>query len=339
MRERRGDIEAARGLAIVLVVFGHIVARQDPAGVEWYEPLRRAVYAFHMPLFLYLSGLVAVYSGFLRQKRVKFWALAGRRAKRLLVPFFGLGLLIVLGKCAARGLVHVDNAPSGLGSGVLALVWDTGHSPAISIWYLFVLFVVSLGAILVLDGRPARLPFLLAGALAVFWVPLPAYLYLDRIGMFAPFFLLGAAAGFAGARWDGFMDRFWPWAMAVFGVALVAVAMLPACSEWEQKAILLAVGGISLPSIHGFLRCSRLFWLQQAISRPFLLLGRYSFMIYLFNTLCIGLAKGVMLLFWSWDGAHFYLFAPALMCAGLAGPMGLKRYAFRRVRVLDRLTD
>ena len=62
-------------------------------------------------------------------------------------------------------------------------------------------------------------------------------------------------------------------------------------------------------------------------------------MIYLFNTLCIGLAKGVMLLFWSWDGAHFYLFAPALMCAGLAGPMGLKRYAFRRVRVLDRLTD
>ena len=223
MRERRADIEAAKGLAILLVVFGHLVARQDPAGVDWYEPLRRAVYAFHMPLFLYLSGLVAVHSGFLRRPRASFLVLASARARRLLLPFFGLGVLIVLGKCAASGLVHVDNAPSGLWSGLLALLWDTGHSPALSIWYLFVLFVVSLAAILVLDGRPARLPWLLAASLALFWVPLPSYVYLDRVGMFAPFFLLGAAAGFAGARWDGVMDRFWPWALAVFGAALVAV--------------------------------------------------------------------------------------------------------------------
>ena len=62
-------------------------------------------------------------------------------------------------------------------------------------------------------------------------------------------------------------------------------------------------------------------------------------MIYLFNTLCIGLAKAVLLLAWSWDGPHFLAFAPALMTAGLLGPVALKRYAFRRVRALDRLTD
>ena len=57
---RRTDIDRAKGLAILLVVFGHIVARADPAGVDWYEPLRRAVYAFHMPFFFYLSGMAAV---------------------------------------------------------------------------------------------------------------------------------------------------------------------------------------------------------------------------------------------------------------------------------------
>lgn len=335
MRERRGDIEAAKGLAILLVVFGHLVARQDPVGVHWYEPLRRAVYAFHMPLFLYLSGLVAVYSGFLRRPRAEFGALAAMRAQRLLLPFFGLGVLIVLDKTAAAGLVHVDNAPSGFLSGMVALVWDTGHSPALSIWYLFVLFVVSLGAILLLDGRPARLPWLLAGALAVFWVPLPAYVYLDRVGMFAPFFLLGAAAGFLGARWEAWLDRAWPWALAVFGAALLAVAAYPVVSLVAQKLILLVVGAISLPAIHGFLKNLRLNWLQQI----FLLLGRYSFMIYLFNTLCIGLAKGILLLAWPWDGANFYGFALALMGAGLLGPMGLKRYAFRHVKAFDRLTD
>ena len=319
----------------MLVVFGHLVARQDPAGVQWYEPLRRAVYAFHMPLFLYLSGLVAVYSGFLRHGRAAFWPLARARAQRLLVPFFGLGVLIVLGKCAAAGLVHVDNAPAGVWAGLRALLWDTGHSPALSIWYLFVLFVVSLGTVLALDGRPARLPWLLMVSLAVFWLPLPERMYLDRVGMFAPFFLLGAAAGFAGARWDKVMDRIWPWAMIMFGACLVTIVVCGAESRFEAKVNLLLVGMISFPAIHGLLRCSWFIPLQKL----FLLLGRYCFMIYLFNTLFIGLAKGGLLLAWSWDGPHFLPFACVLMCAGLMGPVALKRYAFRRVKFLDRMTD
>lgn len=335
LRERRADIEAAKGLAILLVVFGHLVARQDPAGVEWYEPLRRAVYAFHMPLFLYLSGLVAG-QGYLHQPRAALPGLARARAQRLLIPFFGIGVLIVLGKCAAAGLMHVDNAPSCLGTGLLALVWDTGNSPALSIWYLFVLFAVSLGSVAVLDGRAGRLRWMLAAALVLFWVPLPSYVYLDRVGMFAPFFLFGAAAGFMSARWNDVLDSIWPWAMGLFLVSLLAVAAyFSSPSVAAQKLRLLLVGTISLPAIHGWLRCFRFIPLQKA----FLLLGRYSFMIYLFNTLCIGLAKGLMLYAWSWDGAHFFPFACALMCAGLCGPMALKRYAFRRVRILDRATD
>jgi fucose 4-O-acetylase-like acetyltransferase len=335
LRERRADIEAAKGLAIALVVFGHLVARQDPAGVQWYEPLRRAVYAFHMPLFLYLSGVVAVYAGFLQRPRAAFWRLAAARAQRLLVPFFGLGVFIVLGKCAAVGLVHVDNAPASVWAGLRALVWDTDHSPALSIWYLFVLFAVSLASVLVLGGQPARLPWLLAGALVVFWVPLPARLYLDRVGTFAPFFLLGAAAGFAGARWDEAVDRIWPWAMAMFGACLLAIVVCGPESACEARVILLLVGTMSLPAIHGLLRCSWFIPFQKA----FLLLGRYCFMIYLFNTLFIGLAKGLLLLAWPWDGANFLPFACVLMCAGLMGPIGLKRYAFRRIKFLDRMTD
>jgi fucose 4-O-acetylase-like acetyltransferase len=335
LRERRADIEAAKGLAILLVVFGHLVARQDPAGVQWYEPMRRAVYAFHMPVFLYLSGWVAVYSGFLRQRRAAWPALAAERAKRLLLPFFGLGVLIVLGKCASAGVLHVDNAPPGVACGLLALVWNTGHSPALSIWYLFVLFAVSLGSVAALDGRLERLPWLLAAALVVFWLPLPAYVYLDRVTMFAPFFLMGAAAGCAGARWDRFIDRYWRWAMAVFCAALAVAALTRTESVLVLKSILLVAGSISLPAIHGCLRSLRVAWLQKL----FLLLGRYCFMIYLFNTLCIGLAKALLLMFCSWDGPHFPPFACALMCAGLLGPVAVKRYAFRHVRVLERLTN
>ena len=75
--ERRDDIDRAKGLAILLVVFGHLVARADPAGVERYEPLRRAVYAIHMPFLLYLSGVVAVHSGMLLAPRAA-WPRAER---------------------------------------------------------------------------------------------------------------------------------------------------------------------------------------------------------------------------------------------------------------------
>jgi hypothetical protein len=61
-------------------------------------------------------------------------------------------------------------------------------------------------------------------------------------------------------------------------------------------------------------------------------------MIYLFNTLFIGLAKGLLLLVAPWDGPHFLPFALVLMSAGLFGPMGLKIYAFRRIKFLERMT-
>jgi len=62
-------------------------------------------------------------------------------------------------------------------------------------------------------------------------------------------------------------------------------------------------------------------------------------MIYLFNTLFIGLAKGMLLRVTSWDGAHFLPFAIALACAGTFGPVALKQVAFRRAKILDRLTN
>ena len=330
--ERRDDIDRAKGLAILLVVFGHLVARADPAGVAWYEPLRRAVYAVHMPFFLYLSGLVAVLSGMLLAPRARWPRLVRSRARRLLLPFFGLGGLIVLGKIlAARGMV-VDNIPADLGSGFSDLVWHTARSPALSIWYLFVLFVVSLGFMLLLEGRRARIPFLLGFCVVFYVLPLPPYLYLDRIGTYAVFFGCGAWAGFSGARWDEFMDRRWPVLLAMLLCGLVGVAWFGA--SLPEKILLLPLGMLAMPALHGLLRCH-----GATSPRVFLVLGRYSFMIYLFNTIFIGLAKGILLHFWSWDGPHFLPFAMVLMASGILGPVMLKQAVFRHVSVLDRLTD
>jgi fucose 4-O-acetylase-like acetyltransferase len=329
-RTRRPDLDMAKGLAILLVVFGHLVARADPAGVEWYEPLRRAVYAFHMPFFLYLSGMVAVLSGGFYAPLRAWPALARSRAKRLLVPFFGLGLLIVAGKLLAARVMFVDNQPPDLAAGLASLVWHTADSPALSIWYLFVLFVFSLAAPLLVQGERRRLPWLIGLALVLYALPLPPYLYLDHLGRYAIFFALGALAASFDEGWIRFIDRYWPICLGLLAVLLLAIAVDGAA--WPVRLTLLPAGALSMPALHGLVR-----FLGASPSLSFV--GRYSFMIYLFNTLFIGLAKGLMLQLSSWDGAHFLPFAMALMLAGTMGPVALKRYAFSRVKWLDRMTD
>ncbi|MDE2238606.1 MAG: acyltransferase [Rhodospirillales bacterium] len=333
MHNRRTDIDIAKGFAILLVVFGHLVARQDPEGVHWYEPLRRAVYAFHMPFFLYLSGLVAAVFGFLSSGRAGLRTAIKLRARRLLLPFFGLGLLVLAGKLVASRFLFVDHVPSSILAGLNGLFWYTEESPALSVWYLFVLFALSIATLWLLDGQSRKLPWLLAASLLLCWLPMPAYLYVDRVFAYAPFFLMGAAAGFAEPRWSQMMDRAWPWTLAALLAGLICVALW--ARSGEQEALMLPLGALSMLALHGAMRRIKPGRTQTAL----LFFGRYSFMIYLGNTICIGVAKGVMLRFISWNGVHFLFYAPVLLAAGLFGPIALKHYGFARMPALNRLTD
>ncbi len=328
---RRADLDRAKGLAILLVVFGHIVARQDPASVHWYEPLRRAIYAFHMPFFLYLSGIVVWISG--NAQTPQGWPrLARGRAVRLLLPFLLVGGLIVLGKLAAARLLHVDNAPASLWRGLADLIWHTQHSPALSIWYLFVLFAFSIATPFVVAADRGRPGLMVALGAVLYAVPAPGYVYADRLCHYAIFFALGLASAACGKSWLALIDRWRGWLIGWFLAGFTMIALFGAA--WPSGLVMLLFGAFSMPALHALVRSAAL-----SSSQALLLLGRYSLMIYLFNTMFIGLAKGLLLLAISWNGDHFMLFAAVLMAAGLAGPVLLKRHGLKLVPALDRLTD
>jgi fucose 4-O-acetylase-like acetyltransferase len=72
---RNALLDAVRGVAICLVVAGHT---QAPAAVV------TPIYAFHMPLFLLLTGATYNYAA----NRASFRTYAARRFRRLLLPYF-----------------------------------------------------------------------------------------------------------------------------------------------------------------------------------------------------------------------------------------------------------
>ena len=110
--QRLLDLDAARGLAIVLVVIGHIAGKTFPAGNGWYLSLMGLIYQFHMPLFMALTGTTFALSLPLLSSWREVLVFSMRRVKRLFVPYLVVGLVVLSGKLIAVHFVHVDNPAS-----------------------------------------------------------------------------------------------------------------------------------------------------------------------------------------------------------------------------------
>jgi fucose 4-O-acetylase-like acetyltransferase len=334
--ERRLDLDRARGLGILLVVFGHLMGRGRPEGMDWYAAAFVAVYTFHMPFFMYLSGSTAWLSGQATAAPAAWPRHIARRAQRLLAPFVLMGLVIVAGKYFASKVMHVDGVPPGLAEGLVDAFWTTAESPVIMIWYLWVLFFVASAApvLLRVPGVPGRLrvvPALVAG-LVLFVVGLPPIAYLDRLAAHAVFFAVGLAVAQAGPRALAAIDRHWPAALALLGLGIAATL-----AGWlDRRWALLVCGLPALPGLHGLVRAVG----DGAAAGPLAWLGRYSMVIYLFNTIAIGLAKAALIMAGlAWTAAGATLASPLLMLAGVLAPVLGKRLVLRRMPAIDRMTD
>ena len=87
MRTQRLEyIDELKGLAILLVVMGHIMEFCLYSGKTSF--LHDAIYSFHMPLFAFLSGLV--FTSLIDGKKI--WNKVQKQSFRLLVPFLTMGL-------------------------------------------------------------------------------------------------------------------------------------------------------------------------------------------------------------------------------------------------------
>lgn len=331
-RQRRADLDRAKGLGILLVVFGHIVARQPPVDNEWYVTLKDAVYLFHMPFFMYLSGYVTFLSGAARTMPEDWPKLWLKRARRLLVPFAIFGLAIVAGKLLLAPYLHVDNAPVSASRAMLALLWNTDASPAESVWYIAVLFVLCAATPPLLALLRGNVGLLLAFAVALYLSPAPHVMYLDRVASFYVFFVLGGLAADLGERWLRALDLCAPWFLAMLLAAVTAA--LAFGDSLNRASMFLLCGLISMPALHGLVRRPR--WSR---SKFLLTVGSYSFAIYLLNTPCIGLAKALLWKLNTWDGERFLLYAPVLMVAGTLAPILIKTLLLKRVPAFDSITQ
>jgi fucose 4-O-acetylase-like acetyltransferase len=345
-KPRHRYIDRTKGLAILLVVLGHLIAREGPPGpgAEWYLPFKHGIYAFHMPLFMAVSGLVYGLSWKPGATVQEDLADAKRRALRLLPAYLLFGLVIFFGKLAFQSLgAGVDNRVQGP-QDLLALLTQPTASFCSFLWYVYALAVLYLVFPLAFRLVRGRVAWLLLAALAIWWtapdqrlgplrpgglvIPATPWFAWDRLQLLSVFFVLGVLAGRhhdASLRW---LRRLWLPATAVFAGLLPLAADAP-LGHWSRSV----VAGASVLAMPGLMRTTEA-WRLGVLET----LGRYTLIIYLTNTILIGLVKVASIRLGVWQGSLFVGVAAVMTLAATAGPILLKRHLLPRVPALDRIT-
>jgi len=83
LKQRLLYFDNLKGFAILLVVLGHCIQQCDSEGS--YQFLYNLIYAFHMPLFMAVSGFFGYKSN------VEILQVTKKKFLRLMVPYFAWG--------------------------------------------------------------------------------------------------------------------------------------------------------------------------------------------------------------------------------------------------------
>lgn len=129
MNQRIGYIDIAKGLGILVIVLAH----NDLSG--YHPTLHKFIYAFHIPLFFFLSGM------FFRPERA-FGETVHRRFNTLMKPYFFALFMIYLGEAAFSNMTF----PVIAGRIAKALYATGKYIDWVQLWFIPHLFVVALFA-------------------------------------------------------------------------------------------------------------------------------------------------------------------------------------------------
>jgi fucose 4-O-acetylase-like acetyltransferase len=185
---RRSWIDIAKGIGILLVVYGHVAEGVFKAGIPFDRTFFRAVdvaiYSFHMPLFFFLSGLFFFSSWENRGTR----GLLASKVNTLVYPYVLWSLL----QGSVEILLEQYTNKHATVNEVMALLWE----PRQQFWFLYALFFIFVASCLAYSIAKRRWLFAVPLAAAVAFLcrdDVPFIWPLKYLAMFGVYFAIGAS--------------------------------------------------------------------------------------------------------------------------------------------------
>ena len=185
MKNKNPTIDIVKGMAIILVVYGHVIEHgMAPQGRDFFlNPVFKVIYTFHMPLFVFISGyLMALSLG--RRPPLEVFK---RKFDSLLVPFVSL---TILGIIVSYGLNIIFANNMGVVNFLQDLLDQLLLKP--SVWFLFTLFILNCLLLCAMNWEKRLGPAIFWGVyFLVLIIPYNDYFCFYYIKWFYLFFLVG----------------------------------------------------------------------------------------------------------------------------------------------------
>ena len=299
-------LDTAKGIGIILVVYGHQLRAQMAAGkVEgsWHASTQDAIiYSFHMPLFFLISGLT-IAKVFRRRKLNRY---IRSRLINLMYPYVLWSFLSLV--LAVEGRRYVQHQ---VGLNDFISIW---WRPLFQFWFLYALFICQIIFALLRGIR--SLVLILAVVLLVVPVDLSSPILIDVVKSF-PFFAAGVL--FSSRLTSlGSCPR-----MSLIGIGLLSCAIFT--FVFTVRNIFNVYSGpsdfvLAGSGILAVLTISALIFRQSPLLT---LLGTYSMAVYVLHTI---VAVGVRSVLASTALRDFQILEMTIcITAGLILPVGIQR--------------
>jgi peptidoglycan/LPS O-acetylase OafA/YrhL len=268
--ERLNFIDKASGIAMLLVVYGHLIF-PETLQLGWWQVSRDFIYKFHMPLFMVISGFLVFlstskkniqtgpeYRNFQKKKFQKFFPA---------YLFFSILALIV-------DFVFFHQPVEKLSESILAFFFYPDYGSAGFVWYLYVLmgFYLITPFLLKLPDH-IKLLLLFAGFLltnATFSI----YFCADLFAKYFFFFLGGGMIFLNLERFMIFIRK--------FRIPIIVISILLVVIDFRID-LKLPYQLISVSLTVCIFYLSTLNW-SAIFNKVFISMGRSAFAIYLLNT-------------------------------------------------------
>ena len=180
MKERNRYIDVVRGIAVILMVFGHCIQYGNGAEFSkpenfFYNKLFQIIYSFHMPLFMLLSGYLFAFTARKIQKTGEF---IKNRFSRILLPIMGWQAIM-------KGIALIREGEINRG-----FLVDYICSWVREFWFLWAILYSSVVVFLVRKYLKDCIWVYLLGFVLTFWIPDIIY-NLEYYKFMYPYFIIG----------------------------------------------------------------------------------------------------------------------------------------------------
>lgn len=322
MAKRKVYLDIAKALCIILVVIGHFNPQQSP---DWWKEIVRFIYSFHMPLFLFASGLIYISTKKAEQPYLSF---IRNKAFRLMIPYFSTSIIIITLKLFVGNNIYVEN-PKTYMSFIRMLYYPEAGYFLWFIWALWWMFVI----IPFFKTKKYRLILFLA-SLALHYLPYtftPIFCLEQFRDMFV-YFMFGVVChdykqGFARLNNIHFS------VYVILFFIVYAFGRFSQADGWLAKPCII----ISLLGIASTIAVSKAIELHAKSIGTLMTLSSSSYIIYLFHTTFEGFAKGIIFKVFTFDDMSqtiiFLSSATVIISCGIITPILLHTFVINRFKL------